>query len=55
MVLNGFKKLREAYRKKIHLVAPLKTSVVTSYDQKAKKVNDQKSNDYFDVRVSFQV
>ena len=29
-----FKKLREACRKIVHLVAPPKTSVVTSYDQK---------------------
>ena len=29
-----FKKLREACRKNFHLVAPPKTSVVTSYDQK---------------------
>ena len=29
-----FRKLRGVCRKKIHLVAPLKTSVVTSYDQK---------------------
>ena len=35
-----FNKLREAYSKNFHLVAPLKTSVVTSYDQKTKKVNE---------------
>ena len=29
-----FKKLREVCRKHFHLVAPPKTSVVTSYDQK---------------------
>ena len=32
-----FKKLREACRKNFHLVAPPKTSVVTSYDQKTSK------------------
>ena len=31
-----FKKLREVCRKHFHLVAPPKTSVVTSYDQKTK-------------------
>ena len=34
-ILGGpgrFRKLREACRKNFHLVAPLKTSVVTSYD-----------------------
>ena len=46
-----FKKFREAYRKEIHLVAPLKTPVVTSYDQKTQKVNDSKNNDYFNVSV----
>ena len=35
-----FKKLREACRKNFHLVAPPKTSVVTTYDQKTKKVNE---------------
>ena len=32
-------------------MAPLKTSVVTSYDQKSKKNDDKKSNDYFNVSV----
>ena len=31
---GGFKKLREACRKNFHLVAPFKTSMVPSYDQK---------------------
>ena len=48
---GGFRKLREACRKNFHLVAPPKTSVVTIYDQKTKKVNDYKSNDYFNVSV----
>ena len=39
-VPGGFRKIREACRKNFHLVAPLKTSVVTSYDQKNKKVNE---------------
>ena len=39
-VPGGFKQLREASRKNFHLVAPLKTAVVTSYDQNTKKVND---------------
>ena len=34
------RKVREACRKNFHLVAPLITSVVTSYDQKTKKVNE---------------
>ena len=33
-------------------MAPLITSVVTSHDQKTKNVNDQKSNDYFNVSVT---
>ena len=33
------------------LVAPRKSSVVTSYDQKKQKVNDKKSNDYLHVSV----
>ena len=41
-----FRKVREAYKKKLHLVAPLKTAVVPSYDQKTQKVNEQKSNEY---------
>ena len=32
-------------------MAPLITSVVTSYDQKTKKVNEKKSNEYFNVSV----
>ena len=32
-------------------MAPLKTSVVTSYDQKNKNIHDKKSNDYFSVGV----
>ena len=54
LATNGpecFEKFREACRKNFHPVAPLKTSVVTSYDQKTKKVNDKKSNDYFNVSV----
>ena len=39
---GGFRKLREACRKKIHLVAPPKTSVVPSYDQKNKKMTSIK-------------
>ncbi len=35
-----FRKVREAYRKHFHLVAPLKTAVVPSYEQKTKKVNE---------------
>ena len=46
-----FRKLREACRIHFHVVAPLKKLVVTSYDQKNKQVNDQKSNDYFNVSV----
>ena len=34
---GGFRKLREACRKNFHLVAPLITSVVTSYDRKNPK------------------
>ena len=34
-------------------MAPLKTAVVPSYDQKAKKVNESKSNEYFSVSVDF--
>ena len=30
-------------------MVPLKSSVVTSYDQKHKNVNDKKRNDYFNV------
>ena len=44
---GGFKKLREACRKNFHLVAPLKNSVVTNYDQKNDKINDQKSHDHY--------
>ena len=33
-----FRKLREACRNRFHLVAPPKTFMVTSYDQKTKKV-----------------
>ena len=42
-VLEGFggaRKLREACRKNFHPVAPLKTSVMLSYDLKIKKVNE---------------
>ena len=35
-----FKQLREACRMHFHLVAPLKTVMVPSYDQKTKKIND---------------
>ena len=35
-----FRKVREVCRKNFHLVAPPKTAVVPSYDQKAKKVNE---------------
>ena len=51
LVFLRFKKLREAYRKNFHLVAYLKTSAVASYDQKTKKVNELKSNEYFNVSV----
>ena len=36
----GFRKVREVCRIHFHLVAPLKSSVVTSYDQNTQKVND---------------
>ena len=35
-----FKQLREACRIHFHLVAPLKTVMVPSYDRKTKKIND---------------
>ena len=47
------RKVREVCRIHFHLVAPLKTSVVTSSDQKSKKVNDWKSTDYFNISVGF--
>ena len=50
-VLEGFKKLREACRKKIHLVAPLTDLMVPSYDQKTKKIKNHKIDDYFHVGV----
>ena len=34
------KQLREACRIHFHLVAPLKTAVVPSYDQKTEQIND---------------
>ena len=39
-VPGGFKQLREAWRIHFHPVAPLKTALVPSYDQKTQKVND---------------
>ena len=39
-VPGWFRTLREAYRKKIHLVVPSQTAVVTSYDQNTKNVHD---------------
>ena len=38
-----FKKLREACRIHFHLVAPLKTVMVTSYDRKNKKLTTKKA------------
>ena len=38
--VGGFRKLREACRRNFHLVAPLKTSVVTTYDQQTKLFNN---------------
>ena len=49
---GGFKKLREVCRKNFHLVAPPKTSVVTSYDQKTSELHDYLHHDYFHVSVS---
>ena len=49
LATNGperFKKLREACRKNFHLVAPLKTSVVTSYDQKTNKNTTKNKTKY---------
>ena len=40
---GGFKKLRETCTNFFHLVAPPKTSVVTSYDQKTKKLTTKKA------------
>ena len=37
---GGFRKLREACGKNFHLISCKSTSVVTSYDQKTKKVNE---------------
>ncbi len=37
---GGFKKLREASRKKIHLISCKLDLMVPSYDQKTKKVNE---------------
>ena len=37
---GGFRKLREACRKNFHLVVPLVTLGVTSYDRKTKTVKD---------------
>ena len=48
-----FKKVREACRNNFHLISCNMVSVVTSYDQKPKKVNDKKSNDYFNMSVFF--
>ena len=39
---RGFRQLREACRKNFHLVVPSKTSVVTSYDQKTKKLTSKR-------------
>ena len=41
---GGFRKLREACRKNFHLVAPPKTSVVTSYDQKPVCLTDRQTD-----------
>ena len=54
VVPGGFKKLREVCRKNFHLVAPSKTSVVTSYDQKTSELHDYLHHDYFHVSVDFQ-
>ena len=47
----GFRKLREVCRIHFHQFSSKSHGVVTSYDQKNKKVNDKKSNDYFNVSV----
>ena len=47
-----FKTLREACRKHFHLVAPPKTSVVTSYDQKTPELHDYLHHGYFHVSVA---
>ena len=52
-VPGRFKKLREACSKNFHLVAPSKTSVVTSYDQKTSELHDYLHHDYFHVSVHF--
>ena len=44
--------VQEVCRKNFHIVTPLITSAVTSYDQKLNKFDDKKSNDYFNVSVN---
>ena len=43
---GGYRKLGEACSKNFHLVAPLKTGTVTSYNQKAKELHDYEHHDY---------
>ena len=45
------REVREAYRNNFHLVSSRLELVARCYDQKNKKVNDGKSNDYFNVSV----
>ena len=47
-----FRKVREVCRIHFQLVAPLKTSMVPSYDQKAQKVNEYQINEYQILSVS---
>ena len=46
---GGFRKDREADRKKVILAVSKSNLMVSSQNQKAKKVNDYKSKDYFNV------
>ena len=45
------KKLREASWKNVHLISCKLDLMVPSYDQKSKKLNDEQSNDCFNVSV----
>ena len=48
---GGFRKVLEAGRKKIPLFSSESDLMVPSYDHKTQKVNDQKSNEYFNVSM----
>ena len=50
-----FRKVREVCRKIFHLVAPLKTSMVTSYDQKTKICQDYLHHDYLHLSVNSEM